>query len=86
MDEVTLKNRPLKHIHKRLGRRIGAHYHQADIDEWFEDFKKKHTDFVNGKIYDWLEANVPKWYQKGCEYMDVLTLFIRKEVLGEQKG
>jgi len=34
------------------------------------------------KIYDWLEANVPKWSEKGCHYLDTLKLFIEKKVLG----
>jgi len=53
-------------------------------NEWVEGFEKKHRDFVHGKIYDWLEANVPNWSLKGCRYIPILTLFIKKEVLGEK--
>ncbi len=56
-----------------------------DAEEWFEGFEKKHREFVNGKIYDWLEANVPGWAAKGCCYMDLLVLFIEKEILGEKR-
>jgi len=54
------------------------------VFEWFEGFEKKHRGFaVEGKIYAWLGENVPNWAEKGCKYMDLLILFIQKEVLGE---
>ena len=83
--EPTCKNRPrmknedgtLKIPHIRASAAF-------DMEEWFERFEKKHRGFVKeGKIYEWLDENVPKWFLKGCEYINILTLFIEKEVLGE---
>lgn len=85
LSEPTLKNRPKPSDFKRgiMEDRM-KEYIIADI-LWFEGFEKKHRDFVNGKIYDWLEANVPGWAAKGCQYMDLLVLFIEKEILGEKR-
>lgn len=76
LSEPTLKNRP------KCGRQYKECY---EFKKWFEGFEKKYRDFVNGKIYDWLEANVPGWAAKGCHYMDLLVLFIEKEILGEKR-
>ena len=49
-----------------------------------EGFEKKHIAFAKeGKIYGWLEENIPHWAEKGCRYINILTLFIEKEILGE---
>jgi len=82
----TLENRP--HLiydptEQDARWRALQNYFQEGSD-WFESFEKKHREFaVEGKIYDWLDENVPNWAEKGCKYMDILILFIRKEVLGE---
>jgi len=77
-DKVTLKTRP-----KLTPSNFIDQDELVAYNEWFEDFEKKHRDFVHGKIYDWLEANVPNWSSKGCRYMNILMLFIEKEVLGD---